>query len=115
MTKRAQKLWASAVTLAIVLIGALPAQAGKVVHPGPGERGEWQLIGRTEADHGADHDATIVKGPFDDFRRITSKVTDAPLNMQHMVVTYDNGRSDRINVREHIVGTCARRRRHRDS
>ena len=43
-----------------------------------------------------------MKGPFDNFRRIKFKVTDAPLNMQHMVVTYDNGQPDKIDVRQNI-------------
>ena len=32
-----------------------------------------------------------MHGPFDDFRRIKFKVTNAPLNLQRMVVTYDYG------------------------
>jgi hypothetical protein len=44
----------------------------------------------------------MVKGPFDDFRKIKFKVTDAPLNMYHMVVTYENGQPDRIDVRQNI-------------
>jgi len=78
------------------------AQAQKVVQPKGGSAGEWRLIGQTHASHTADHDAIIVKGPFDNFRRIKFKVTDAPLNMQHMVVTYDNGAPDRIDVRQNI-------------
>jgi hypothetical protein len=79
-----------------------PAEAQKVVQPNGGSPGEWRLIGQTHADHGADHDAIIVKGPFDNFRKIKFKVTDAPLNMQHMVVTYDNGAPDKIDVRQNI-------------
>ena len=77
-------------------------RAQKVVQPKGGSAGEWRLIGQTHANHTADHDAIIVKGPFDNFRRIKFKVTDAPLNMQHMVVTYDNGAPDRIDVRQNI-------------
>jgi hypothetical protein len=90
-----------AVTVTAAVVSA-PAQAQKVVQPKGGSPGEWRLIGQTHADHGADHDAIIVKGPFDNFRRIKFKVTDAPLNMQHMVVTYDNGAPDRIDVRQNI-------------
>ena len=67
-----------------------------------GQPGEWRLIGQTHADHAADHDSIIVKGPFDNFRKIKFKVTDAPLNMQHMVVTYDNGQPDKIDIRQSI-------------
>ena len=79
-----------------------PTQAQKVVQPNAGAAGQWKLIGQTHADHGADHDGIVVKGPFDNFRRIKFKVTDAPLNMMHMVVTYDNGAPDRIDVRQNI-------------
>ena len=89
---------------ALLLVAAFtsPADAQKVVQPRGGSPGEWRLIGQTHADHGADHDAIIVKGPFDNFRKIKFKVTDAPLNIQHLVVTYDNGQPDKIDVRQNI-------------
>jgi len=100
---------AAAIALALPLalmatLGSLaaPAHAQKVVQPNAGAAGTWKLIGQTHADHGADHDTIIVKGPFDNFRKIKFKVTDAPLNMQHMVVTYDNGAPDKIEVRQNI-------------
>jgi hypothetical protein len=94
---------------ALLMVGGLalaavtaPALAQKVVQPNAGAASQWKLIGQTHADHGADHDGIVVKGPFDNFRRIKFKVTDAPLNMMHMVVTYDNGAPDRIDVRQNI-------------
>jgi hypothetical protein len=78
------------------------AYAQKVVQPKAGAPGTWRLIGQTHADHAADHDTIIVKGPFDNFRRIKFKVTDAPLNMMRMVVTYDNGAPDKIDIRQNI-------------
>jgi hypothetical protein len=88
--------------LTAAVVWAAPLQAQKVAHPGGGGPGEWRLIGTTHANHTADHDAIFVKGPFDNFRRIKFKVTDAPLNMRRMVVTYDNGAPDRIEVRQNI-------------
>jgi hypothetical protein len=88
-----------------LILNLLPcgvARAQKVVQPNAGAAGTWKLIGQTHADHGADHDTIIVKGPFDNFRKIKFKVTDAPLNMQHMVVTYDNGAPDKIEIRQNI-------------
>jgi hypothetical protein len=76
--------------------------AQQTVRPNAGAAGEWRLIGQTHADHAADHDSIVVKGPFDNFRKIKFKVTDAPLNMQHMVVTYDNGDPDRIDIRQNL-------------
>jgi len=101
-TRFAARRSALAVLAATLALSAAPVLAQKVVQPRGGSPGEWRLIGQTHADHGADHDAIIVKGPFDNFRKIKFKVTDAPLNMQHMVVTYDNGAPDRIEVRQEI-------------
>ena len=70
--------------------------------PTPAPPASWKLVGQTHADHGADHDTIIVKGPFDNFRRIKFKVTDAPLNMTRMVVVYDNGQPDSIDIRQNI-------------
>ena len=92
------------IALTATLAGlAAPAQAQKVVQPKAGAAGTWKLIGQTHADHGADHDTIIVQGPFDNYRRIKFKVTDAPLNMQRMVVTYDNGAPDKIDIRQNIA------------
>jgi hypothetical protein len=77
--------------------------AQKVTKPRPGPAGSWRLIGTTQADFKADHDAIFVQGPFDDFRKIKFKVTDAPLNLMHMVITYDNGMPDKIEVRQNIA------------
>jgi hypothetical protein len=100
--------WVASAAAGLALLLALaglagPAAAAKVVQPQPGNAGSWRLIGQTHADHGADHDTFIVKGPYDNFRRIKFKVTDAPLNMQHMVVTYDNGAPDKIEIRQNIA------------
>ena len=92
-----------ALLLALAGLAGPAAAAQKVVQPKPGTAGTWRLIGQTHADHGADHDTIIVKGPYDNFRRIKFKVTDAPLNMQHMVVTYDNGAPDKIEIRQNIA------------
>jgi hypothetical protein len=91
----------SALILALVPCG--PVRAQKAVHPNAGAAGSWKLLGQTHADHGADHDTIIVRGPYDNFRRIKFKVTDAPLNMMHMVVAYDNGAPDKIEIRQNIA------------
>jgi hypothetical protein len=94
------KLLTTMLVAAAMTVGLATAQ--KVVQPKAGPAGSWRLIGQTHADHGRDHDTIIVQGPFDNFRRIKFKVTDAPLNMQYMLVTYDNGAPDRIDVRQNI-------------
>ena len=100
MKKSMLTLVATALTMTVAW--AFPVHAQKTVHPKGGAPGEWRLIGTTHANQTADHDAIVVKGPGDNFRRIKFKVTDAPLNMQRMVVTYDNGAPDRIDVRQNI-------------
>ena len=106
LTDRARALALALVLPVALIVGAAllagPAQAQKVVQPKAGAAGTWKLIGQTHADHAADHDTIIVRGPFDNFRRIKFKVTDAPLNMQRMVVTYDNGAPDNIDIRQNI-------------
>jgi hypothetical protein len=87
-------------TVALALIS--PAYAQKVVTPRAGSPGSWQLIGTVEANFTADHDTLVVRGPFDDFRRIKFKVTNAGLNLQRMVVVYENGEPERIDVRANI-------------
>jgi hypothetical protein len=89
------------VIFALMLIGS-PLLAQKVKQPKSGPPGSWRVIGTTHANHTVDHDAIIVAGPFDDFRKIKFKVTDSPLNLLRLVVTYDNGMPDIIEVRNNI-------------
>jgi hypothetical protein len=87
--------------LALTLFSSM-SFAQKVTKPRAGTPGTWRLIGSTQANFTADHDMIIVQGPFDDFRKVKFKVTDAPLNLMHMVITYDNGMPDKIDVRQNI-------------
>jgi accessory colonization factor AcfC len=91
------------ILLVSVLLLSTAVFAQKVTKPRAGAAGTWRLIGTTQADFKADHDAIVVAGPFDDFRKVKFKVTDAPLNLMHMVITYDNGVPDKIEVRENIA------------
>ena len=85
------------------LILAFSVRAGEeVAKPRAGAAGSWRVIGTIQAKHDADHDVIIVKGPNDNFRRIKFKVTDAPLQLRRLVVTYDNGAPDKLDVREDI-------------
>lgn len=88
--------------MAAITFGAGSLTAQQVTKPRPGAAGTWRLIGQTQANHGADHDAIVVQGPYDTFRKLKFKVTDAPLNMQRMVVTYANGQPDNIDIRQDI-------------
>jgi hypothetical protein len=88
----------------IVALGvwAPSAQAQQVAQPRGGPAGSWRVIGQTQANLTADQDAIFVKGPNDNFRAIKFKVTGAPLNLQRMLVTYENGQPDKIDVRQSL-------------
>ncbi|MFM2362531.1 MAG: hypothetical protein RLZZ316_1433 [Bacteroidota bacterium] len=74
----------------LLLIAGMQVNAQRVVKPRPGNTGSWRLLGTVQAGYAADHDIIIIRGPFDYFRRLKFKVTDAPLHMHRMVVRYDD-------------------------
>lgn len=76
--------------MALFFIGMM-VQAQQVSRPSRGHKGSWRILGTTQANHKNDHDAIIVKGPYDFFRKLKFKVTNAPLNMHRMIVRYDDG------------------------
>jgi hypothetical protein len=75
----------------LFLLAVLTVNAQKVVTPNGGANGTWKLLGTVQAKHSADHDAILVKGPYDYFRKLKFKVTDSPLNITKMIVRYDDG------------------------
>ncbi len=87
-----------------LMIGFTSVQAQQVSVPRGGSNGSWRLLGTVTANHTADHDQIIVAGPHDYFRRLKFKVTSSPLNMQKMVVRYDDGGApENIDVRQNIA------------
>jgi hypothetical protein len=64
--------------------------------------GAWVRLGTVTASHTADHDRIKVEGRNDDFRKLKFKVSDSPLNLHRIVVTYDNGGAENLEVRENI-------------
>lgn len=103
MTK-SHRVIAAVVIVTCGITGAIlnASNQDKVKHPRAGAPGEWRLIGQVTANFTADHDVIVVRGPFDNFRRIKFKVTDAPLHITRLIVTYDNGEPDRLDVRARI-------------
>ena len=101
MTERSRVTLLAA--LAVTLLSPQAALAvTQAVQGKPGAPGEWRVIGQTHARHDIDHDQIFVQGPFDNFRKIKFKVTDSPLRIHRMVVTYDNGAPDKIEIRQNI-------------
>ncbi len=85
-----------------LLICTLTSNAQKISAPRPGPPGSWRLIGTTVANFTADRDIIVVTGAADNFRALKFKVFDAGINMVRMVVTYDNGMPDKIDIRFNI-------------
>jgi hypothetical protein len=92
--------------LLIVVLGfclASQTHGQTVAQPRQGATNTWRFLGHVEAAFSADHDVIYVKGPYDFFRRVKFKVTDAGLNLIRMVVRYDDGgRPEEIDVRQNI-------------
>lgn len=88
-------------SLLIYLFLGFTVCAQRINQPAP--KGTWKILGNAQANHSADHDAIFVNGPYDFFRQVKFKVTNAPLNMQYMLVRYDDGGApERIDVRYNI-------------
>jgi hypothetical protein len=89
--------------LLLVTAFFMDVNAQAVSKPRAGTRGSWRLLGTVSASHSADHDVILVRGPYDYFRQIKFKVTDAPVNIHRLVVTYDDGGlPENINTRFQI-------------
>lgn len=89
----------------LIFISALnyAVQAQKIKHNNNTVKaGSWRLLGTVHAKHTADHDALNVPGPHDYYRKIKFKVTDSPVNIQRLVVRYDDGAPENINTRVEI-------------
>lgn len=89
--------------LMLLSFSTLSAHAQIFHHSGHGQHAEWKILGRTQAGRTADHDIIVVPGPYDHFRKLKFKVTDAPLQMMRMLVRYDDGgRPENIETRFEI-------------
>ena len=62
----------------------------------------WRELGSVKAGHNGDHDRIEINGPHDSFRKLKFRVANSPLNMKKMVVTYEDGAPENIEVRNNI-------------
>jgi hypothetical protein len=62
----------------------------------------WKELGRVKAGHNGDHDRIEIIGPHDSFRRLKFRVENSPLNMSKMVVVYEDGAPENIEVKNDI-------------
>ncbi len=97
-----RRFWVATAAVGALTTLASPALAQRVSRPRAGGVGDWRLIGRLTANLVADHDSLVVTGPFDDFRRVKLQVTGADLEIDHLVISYDRGGSEELEVREFI-------------
>ena len=96
---RPRRLLVGAIALALVAGSALAE--GWYMDDGR-HGGAWVKLGRVTATHATDHDTIRVEGRNDDFRKLKFKVSDSPLNLHRIIVTYDNGGAERLDVRQNI-------------
>lgn len=64
--------------------------------------GDWVKLGSVTAAHDGDHDRITVSGQHDNYRKLKFKVKNAALNMRQVVVTYDDGAPERLDVKESL-------------
>lgn len=88
---RALALYVICAFTVVTLLPDLCFSQTVVSAPRPGTPGEWRYLGTVNARFTADHDAIVVQGPYDFFRRIKFKVTSAPINLIRLIVTYNDG------------------------
>jgi len=88
---RALALYVICAFTLVTLLPDLSFSQTVVSAPRPGTPGEWRYLGTVNARFTADHDAIVVQGPYDFFRRIKFKVTNAPINIIRLIVSYDDG------------------------
>jgi len=94
----------SVIVIFIFSIGfSYAGKAQTVSNPRKGNTGTWRLLGTVQVKFSADHDALIINGPYDYFRKLKFKVTDAPLNMVSLLVRFDDGGApEKIDIRFNI-------------
>jgi sorbitol-specific phosphotransferase system component IIA len=63
----------------------------------------WRELGRVKAGHNGDHDRINIDGPHDTYRKLKFRVENSALNMSKMVVVYDDGAPENIEVKNEIA------------
>jgi hypothetical protein len=63
---------------------------------------QWRQLGTKEVDYRVDHDTINVGLLRGDFRRVKLQVRNAPIRIQRMVITYRNGQTQNVQLRNLI-------------
>jgi hypothetical protein len=90
------------ISMALTLLAGSALADGWYMDDNNHNNGAWVRLGRVTATHSADHDRIRVEGRNDDFRKLKFRVSDSPLNLHRIIVTYDNGGTEKLEVRENI-------------
>ena len=75
----------------MILFFGITASTLRVSQPEAGNKDSWQLLGTTEAKFTSDHDAIIIVGPYDHYKKLKFKVTNAPITLKRLSIRYDDG------------------------
>ncbi len=68
-----------------------------------GNAGEWFFLEDKNVGFGADHDVIHFGNWKDDVRQIKLKVTDGPLKMYKMIIHFDNGSTQNVELRNRFA------------
>jgi hypothetical protein len=77
----------------IVPLIALALGASAQRHP------DWTILGEILATPATDHDQIVVTAPPREYKAIRVRVEDAPLHLDHLVLHFDDGPDERVEVR----------------
>jgi hypothetical protein len=100
--KQTRRIFLGGVAAAMLASWGGLAAAGQSSHPDSSQNGTWVKLGKLSASKDAEHDRLTVDGRNDDFRKLKFRVSNAPLNMHRVVVTYDDGAPEQLQVKESI-------------
>ena len=65
--------------------------------------GDWFYLGDKNVSFGSDHDVLHFGNWKDDVRQIKLKVTDGPLKMYKMIIHFDNGTKQNVELKNRFV------------
>jgi len=101
MNQLRRKLISIAAVAALAGLGG-HAAADQSSHPQSSPKGTWVKLGKLNASKEAEHDRLTVNGHNDDFRALKFHVSNAALNLHRVIVTYDSGAPEQLQVKAQI-------------
>src|SRR5262245_39500870 len=82
-----------AAIFSLLTLGGLTASA---------QRGNWAYLGEANVDGGNDHDKIKVGGGKGTFRALQIQVERAAIDFEYVVVHFENGGNDRLEIRGRV-------------